>query len=296
MRFIDQWKLGNAGAGTYALTVAMVMLALIIGTFISESLSVSVLGYSLARLPEHYDENSVLSLLLLPFAIALLALMLSIRRLHNRPVLTLFTARSRFDWKRFFLSFFIWGGVMGVFLAVSIWFGAPVKWNFNPSTFFMLLLVSLFIMPLQTTAEEVFFRGFLFQGLGHLFGKPWIGIVIPGVLFGLLHWSNPEVEKIGDVLLVFYIGTGIFLGLLTHFDNGLELGLGYHAVNNIFASLILTNDWQAFQTDALLIDYSPPSFNWEIVLTLLVFQPLLLWLYGWLYKWNIRGGNSSQPH
>jgi len=101
-----------------------------------------------------------------------------------------------------------------------------------------------------------------------------------------LHWANPEVAKIGDILLVFYISTGIFFGILTQMDDGLELGMGYHAVNNIFASIILTNNWQAFQTDALFVDYSAPSFGPELYLTLLVLQPLLLILFAKIYKWK----------
>ncbi len=288
MRFSDQWLKGDAKAGTYALTIAAVLFALIVGTIIADSISIGFLGFSLQRIPDGADLNVALSLLLMPFAVALVAIMLAVKYLHHRPILSVFTSREHFDWQRFFVSFFVWGGVMGVFLAISMWLGAPIEWNFNPSTFVMLTLVSLFILPLQTSAEEVFFRGFMFQGFGQLFGKPWLSILITGVLFGLLHWANPEVEKVGDVLLAFYIGTGIFLGLLAHFDDGLELSLGYHAVNNIFAALIVTNDWQAFHTEALFIDRSPPSFGWEPLLTLILLQPLLLIFYKWLYKWKIR--------
>lgn len=286
MRYIDQWKKGDAGPGTYGLTVAFVLFSLVVSSLFTEWLATSYLGFSLTNIPENVDLNALLSLMLLPFAVALLTMALCIRYLHHRPIVSLFTAREHFDWKRFFLSFFIWGAVSGIFLSVMILNGAPIKWNFNPSTFLMLTLVSLFLMPLQTTAEEVFFRGFLLQGLGRMFGKAWISILITSVLFGLLHFSNPEVDKIGTILLVFYMGTGLFLALLTHFDNGLELSMGYHAVNNIFAALILTNDWQAFHTDALFMDYSPPAFGWEAWMTLLLFQPLLLLLFGKIYRWK----------
>ena len=101
-----------------------------------------------------------------------------------------------------------------------------------------------------------------------------------------MHGANPEVDKIGQVLLVFYIANGVFLGLLVLMDEGLELSMGYHAVNNIFAALIVTNDWQAFHTDALFIDQNPPDFGMESMLTLLVVQPLLLILFSKKYKWK----------
>jgi uncharacterized protein len=86
--------------------------------------------------------------------------------------------------------------------------------------------------------------------------------------------------------LIYYIGTGLFLGLLTLMDDGLELSMGYHAVNNIFAALILTNDWQAFQTDALYIDHSAPTFGWDSLLTIILVQPLLLLIFSKIYKWK----------
>ena len=62
--------------------------------------------------------------------------------------------------------------------------------------------------------------------------------------------------------------------------------MGYHAVNNIFASLIVTNDWQAFHTDALFIDSSMPEFGMEHILTLVIIQPLLLFLFSKKYNWK----------
>ena len=286
MKFIDQSEKGKSGVGTYMLTTSLVLFSLVIGSAVVEFIANRVLGISLQNVSEQADLNSVLTLMLLPFAFVLLTLMLCIKHIHQRPILSLFTSRPTFDWKRFFVAFGIWGTIMGVFLAGAIAVGYPIEWNFKASAFIGLILVSLFILPLQTSAEEAFFRGFLFQGFGKFFKKGWISILLTGTLFGLLHWANPEVAKIGDILLVFYIGTGIFLGILTQMDDGLELAMGYHAVNNIFASLIVTNNWQAFHTDALFMDKTPPTFGWEPILTLVVFQPFLLFLFSRLYKWK----------
>lgn len=286
MRFIDQWQKSNTDAAPWVLSIVIAIVGLFLGSLVAEGLATSVLGYSLARIPDHVDLNPLLALLLLPFAFSLMALAFSFKFLHHRPVLSLFTSREHFDWKRVFLSFGIWFMVSGAVVALLILLGAPVEWNFKPQPFLMLFLVSFFILPLQTSAEEVFFRGFLFQGFGRLFGKAWVSILLTGVLFGVMHGSNPEVEKIGLYLLIYYIMTGIFLGVITHFDQGLELALGYHAANNIFAALIVTNDWQAFQTDALLMDHSGPSFGWEAWMTIILLQPALIFLYARIFRWK----------
>lgn len=286
MSFLKQGSGEGDKLGMYFTTVGIAFLSLVIGQLFTEILAVKILGYSLMNVPESADLNLTLSLLLIPFAFVLAGIMLSIKYLHKRPVLSIFTSRESFDWKRFGFSFFVWGLVMLLFMIVSMNTGSPIEWNFNPSTFVPLLLISLFLIPIQTTAEEVLFRGYLFQGFGFAFKKGWIAILLTGILFGLLHGANPEVAQLGNVLLLFYIGTGIFMAVISHMDDGIELSMGYHAINNIFASLILTNDWQAFSTDAIFIDRSEPTFGVESFLTILVLQPLLILLFSKVYKWK----------
>jgi len=286
MNFADQAKKGQGNFGTYLLTICISLMALVVGNIIAELLATNYLGFSLQQIPESVNFSALLSLMILPFAGVLIALVVCIKKLHKRPVISLFTVRDSFDWKRFFTSFFIWGAVLVAALFIGLATGHPYDWNFNATKFMTLLPVSLLLLPLQTAAEDLLFRGYLFQGFTSVFKRALPALLISGVLFGLLHWANPEVDKIGDILLVYYIASGIFFGLLAHMDNGLELGMGYHAVNNVFASLIVTSDWQAFQTDALFVDKAPPSFGWEAILTLVVLQPLLLLLFSKMYKWG----------
>jgi membrane protease YdiL (CAAX protease family) len=223
---------------------------------------------------------------LLPFIIGLIGLVFSVRYFHQRSTLTLFSSRDQFSWRRFFFSFFLWGSVMSVSLLISYLLGYPIVYNLNPNTFFLLFLISLLLLPLQTTFEEVLFRGYLFQAFGTFFRKGWISVLVTGILFGLMHGANPEVDRIGSVLLVYYIMTGVFLGVMTLMDDGLELSMGYHAANNIFAAIVVTNDWQAFHTDAFFMDKTPPSFGLENILTLVVLQPLIIFVFAKKYKWS----------
>lgn len=224
--------------------------------------------------------------MMLPFVFALTALLLSIKYIHKRPILTVLTARSSFDWKRYFFAFIVWMSVLSLFMGIAFFTSDTIKWNINTSTFLMLLAVSVVMLPIQTAVEEVFFRGWLFQGFGKRLKHAGLSIVFTGIIFGLLHGANPEVDKIGYGIFAFYILSGIFLGIIAHMDDGLELGMGYHAANNIFASIILTNDWQAFHTDALFVDTSPPGFGWDGILTLVIIQPLFLLLFSKIYKWK----------
>lgn len=266
----------------------MGQLPLSIAVLLNTSETNPLITGSLQELNQLLGQNNMLFYLTFPFSCSLIALLLCIKFLHKRSILSLFTSRPSFDWKRFFVAFFSWGSILTLFLLIAFFSpNSTIRWHVNPATFFPLLLISLTLIPLQTTCEEVFFRGYLFQAFGHFYKKPWVAITLTGLIFGLLHAANPEVEQLGKGILMYYILTGVFLALLTHFDNGLELSMGYHAINNCFAALILTNNWQAFQTDALFIDYAKPSVGWDAIATVLIFQPVLLLLFSKLYKWKL---------
>ncbi len=232
------------------------------------------------------NKNLFLFLMISMFAIGLLFLFITIKYIHKRAVKTVITSRERVDWNRFWFGFITWGSVavsitlLGIFLAPGNY-----TWNFKPLPFFTLVAISFLFLPLQTSFEELLFRGYFMQGIGTWFKNRWMPLIITSVAFGLLHGANPEVEKLGYISMVFYIGTGFFFGITTLMDEGTELALGLHAVNNIIAAFLVTTDWMVFQTDALFIDTSEPSVDSEMFLSVFVFYPLLLFLFSKKYGW-----------
>ena len=231
--------------------------------------------------------NLTLFLVLLPFAVVLPFVYLVVTRLHNQSILSLITARNRVDHKKIFFSFMLWGSISTFMVFFDYWTSPEdFTWNFKPLTFLILFLISIVMIPLQTTLEEIIFRGYLLQGFGVLFKNRWMPLLTTSTLFGLLHLWNPEIDKLGIHLIWYYIGTGLFLGLITLMDEGLELALGFHAANNLVTALLVTASWTAFQTESLLIDNSEPSLGIELILTLLLIYPLIVFIFAKKYKWK----------
>ena len=231
--------------------------------------------------------NLTLFLVLLPFAVVLPFVYLVVTRLHDQSILSLITARNRVDYKKIFFSFMLWGSVSTLMVFFDYWISPEdFTWNFKPLTFLTLFLISIVMIPLQTTLEEIIFRGYLLQGFGVLFKNRWMPLLTTSILFGLLHIWNPEIDKLGIHLIWYYIGTGLFLGLITLMDEGLELALGFHAANNLVTALLVTASWTAFQTESLLIDNSEPSLGVELVITLLLIYPLIVFIFAKKYKWK----------
>lgn len=233
------------------------------------------------------DKNLLLFLMILTFVFGLWFLIIGIKRIHKRSVTSLITSRKKIDWKRFFTGFLTWGFIGIIVLSMSVILSPnDFVWNFKPAPFFTLLAVSLLFLPLQTSFEELLFRGYLMQGFGTWFRNRWLPLILTSVIFGLLHSLNPEVEKLGYISMVFYIGTGFFYGIITLMDEGTELALGLHAVNNIVAAVFITTDWTVFQTDALYVDTSEPSVGFEMFFPVLVLYPLMLYFFSKKYNWT----------
>lgn len=294
MRFISLGKNGRNGAKYYVWTFLLIITTTIgVGQLpyymglLSAGVDLSkVLEVSMEEAMTILGSNLFLTLELLPFCILLGVLLFSFVKIHNRSLKTVFTARENFDWNRFFFLFTLWSLLLVIQLGLSYWMGAKIEWYAKKETFFMLCAVSLFILPLQVLFEEVLFRSYILQGLAISFKRPFLSIILSGTLFGLLHAANPEVDVLGQEILIYYIVTGLFLGVLTVMDDGLELSLGFHTANNIFGAMIVTTNWQVFKTDALMIDKTPPVISWDMYFTLFVVFPLLLFVLSKKYKWN----------
>ena len=234
------------------------------------------------------DSNLNLFLMLLSFAIGLLALLFVVKFIHKQTINSLTTSRKKIDWSRFWFSFILWGFVTVIFIVIEF-LSSPENYvlNFDLIPFLVLFSIAVIMVPLQTSFEEYLFRGYLMQGLGVLSKNRWVPLFITSIAFGLLHIANPEIEKIGYILLIHYIGTGFLLGIMTLMDEGLELALGFHAANNLIASLLLTADWTAFQTNSILKDVSDPSMgNLEIIFPVFVIYPIILFVLSKKYNWT----------
>ncbi len=231
--------------------------------------------------------NTFLFYMLLSFAIGLLFLFLFVKFVHKQSISSLTTSRIKTDWSRVLFAFVLWAFITVLFLFLGMYISPEdFEYNFNLEPFLILAVIAIIMIPIQTSMEEYFIRGYMMQGLGIAAKNRWFPLLFTSLLFGLLHMFNPEVEKIGYGILVYYIGTGLFLGIITLMDEGLELALGFHAANNLVAALLITADWTAFQTNSVYRDVSDPVLGWDILISLFVVFPILLFIFSQMYGWK----------
>lgn len=200
------------------------------------------------------DRNLVLLIEMGMFVFGFMGLYIGVKRLHGKPWLSVLTGYERFRFRRFWLGFSVWGGMLAILTFVSWWFMDPtgaappgeqakegtLRLVFEPGGFIVSLLILAVFMPVQTGLEEVFFRGYLVQGFSQVFRNGIVPLLLCTLLFGSAHLGNPEVAKHGaPVMLTYYYGTALFLGTITLLDEGVELAWGLHLANNFISALLV---------------------------------------------------------
>jgi hypothetical protein len=210
--------------------------------------------------------------------------------LHQRSILSLTTSRNKVDYKRIFFSFglIVLLTLIGFTISYSL-DSSSIVWNFNPLNFTILFIISIILFPFQIGLEEYLFRGYLMQQVGIIVKNRWFPLVLTSVLFGLFHSANPEVAEMGYGAMIFYIGTGLLLGIMTLMDDSLELALGFHLGNNLMAALLITSDFSALQTDAVFRYTGTVNTNDmlnEMIISMAVTYPIILFILAKKYKWT----------
>ena len=255
------------------------------------------------ELMKQIPPNLSLIMNLAPFVILLGLLFVMVKFIHQRSILSLTTARSKVDFKRILFSFLM----VCTFTLVTFFFGyymdsSELIFQFDAGKFALLFLISIILFPFQIGLEEYLFRGYLMQHVGILVKNKWFPLIFTSILFGIAHSANPEVGAIGFwEMMIFYIGTGLLLGIMTLMDDGLELALGFHLGNNLLASLLVTADWTALQTDAIFKSTADPSMSMlsELLVPVLVIYPIMLLIlskrYGWKNWKDKLFGNVTEP-
>jgi hypothetical protein len=295
----------------YLLTIILVAAGIFIGQipvtliYYYKGLNAGISDAELAEMAETLDfsaigigQNWSLVLVLLAFVFGLLSLWLCVVHIHKKPFRLLITPARTINWNKILFGFALWMAlaIVSEFVFYLLHPG-NYSMQFQPLKFAGLLLVSLLILPLQTSFEELFFRGYALQGLSLISIWRWIPLVVTSAAFGLMHFMNPEVQAFGKGLtMAYYVGVGLFLGMLTLMDDSLELALGVHAATNIFGALFVTFDESALQTAALFHTKTVNMLGMLIAFfaAAIVFTVVVARKYHWR-DWSKLYGAMNQP-
>ncbi len=247
-RFVAPAREGAAGFWRIVLTVALTLLfgALLIVGLTFASIAIFGLAATTAALQAVPGSVGTLPMLLGTIALVGIASFLAIRLIHRRRAATLLGA-----WRRFRLTPALWGAFVTIsVLAISALISNAVglteitwrAWPYPEATGVdgvLLVLLIAALVPLQSGAEELFFRGYLLQEAARFSRSPLVWAILPSILFGLIHY-DPDLARQGGVGPII-IGTFMFgfcAAILTARAADLSLAIGVHTGNNLAALLV----------------------------------------------------------
>lgn len=200
------------------------------------------------------DKNLILLALFGIFVLASLAFFIALKKIHRKTLTSVLTGYDNFRFKRFWFAFGIWSGL--VVIATLFEYSLNPQeftFSFDLGGFLIGLLLLVIFMPIQSGFEEVFFRGYLMQGLSLITKNGIVPLIITSLLFGAAHMSNPEAKEYGwALMLTYYVFFALFMGAITLIDEGLELAIGIHTANNIMASILVSSDHSVIKTYSIL--------------------------------------------
>lgn len=163
----------------------------------------------------------------------------------------------------------------------------PQQHDLDPSQYAVLTVLLWVVMSavVAGVVEETAFRGYVQMPIERRHG-PVIAILVTGSLFGLMHFSHPEVTL---VLLPYYMAVAVVYGAVAHFTDSTLPSMLLHGGGNLFSAFDLftrgRSEWQFSAVPKPLIWESGPDASFVgNVAALIVVGAAAVWAYSELSR------------
>jgi CAAX protease family protein len=276
LRFVDQARLGRNAWWRYVLAVVVFLVLFAAATFALFLVCLLVyglingIGPSAAAIDTFTHSGVIMfGLLMALSAIELPILFLVVRLCHRRSWRSLIVGPAGFDWSAFFHSLGLVLAVMCFifFVEMAIWPGAEPAIE-DADRFWLFVGMAVVLVPLQTLAEEAIFRGYVLQGVARATTSFAVRLLVPALLFAVLHFGNAPVANGGLWPALDYVIVAFYLTFLAIRGDGIEHAWGFHLGNNLLAFVLIRPAVSDFDVPSLFVvdaDYTP----WNLVYTAL---------------------------
>lgn len=160
--------------------------------------------------------------------------------------------------------------------------------DISVGTFAATVLITLALIWMQTTYEELVFRGMVLRWVSkHDIGfnkKSILAAVISSALFALVHAGNPEVTSLSGmervVMVCVYTIPGMSFFLMDLYFGNMMPGIIMHWVNNFMLAILVSSDVTAYSMPTLMVNTGVPNAYITllgVLLTKIPFVAYILW-------------------
>ncbi len=243
-RYLDLARLGQNAWWRYVLGAAIIA-----GSW----LGLGLVPYALLNRAGIFDPRLDFIAVNLSIFVMFAGLVVAVKWLHRRSILSLVTPAARIDWQRMRRGAVVWLAIAAVLSLVEfLLFRDRFYLSLNLTRFAPFLALVLLLTPLQAATEELVFRGYAMQAIGRATRSPALIAILSSAVFTAPHLLNPEVQQHGMIIMAAnYFAIGMLLATITLRDGRLELAVGLHAANNVFLALAVNYEGSALMTESV---------------------------------------------
>ena len=162
------------------------------------------------------------------------------RLLHDRSLLSILGAPHALvrDFWAVFRALVVLGIVVAVLPPYDL--GVPLTPNLPVGSWLLLLPLSLAALLIQTSAEEIVFRGYLQQQLAARFSSPLVWMCVPAALFAFGHYLPAQAGN-NAIFVAAWAGLfGLLMADLTARAGNLGPAIAVHFANNLSAIVFIS--------------------------------------------------------
>ena len=171
----------------------------------------------------------------------------------NKPLINAVNTKAKGNTVKGLLVGFLIGFGMNTLCALCAMINGDIHIYFDSFNIvpFILVFICVFI---QSSAEELVCRCFLYQHLRRLYKNPWIAIICNFVFFGAGHLANDGMSVVSFISIML---TGLLFSLIVYYFDSLWCAFGIHAAWNFTQNILfglpnsgVVTSYSVFKLDA----------------------------------------------
>ncbi len=215
------------------ISVILTMFLLILGQLIGQLMIYLPFGKLIEADATGFGEITYMYASFIGIWVVFLVYCLIVKR--NRPILKVLWTKPRGNTVKMLLIGLLIGFGTNMLCAVAAMLHGDIHIYFD-SIQPLKLLVLFIAVFIQSSAEELTCRAFLYQRLRKTFRHPAVAIFVSSALFGFLHIFNEGVSVLAILDIVF---TGIFFVFMVYYMDSLWCAFGVHTAWNYTQNILL---------------------------------------------------------
>lgn len=186
----------------------------------------------------------------------------AMRLVHREPLAALLGNARRVSWNGFAKGLAA-VAITSLLSEVALYMLSPGigRGTISLSSWLVFLVPIVLLTLLQTSSEELLFRGYLTRGLAARFRSPLVWGLLPLLLFTSMHWSPASGLAINLSVLVSIFAFALVLLATVYATGNLGAAFGAHLANNLFGFLLISHQ-ESYDAFALFTAPALEAAGW----------------------------------